>query len=702
MTSPSRYSFARLLRRLVCSVIAAVGAWITLLGLWIFATPFPEPLLAMAEAPAPRLEDREGVPFAPGAPPAAALEPSRWLVAATLAGEDHRFEGHRGVDGWAILRAARLNVAHRGIYSGASTLSMQLVHLLDPGTPTRSLRGKPRQAVLALRLERRLSKDQILDAYLRLAPYGSGYVGAEAAAQGYFGVSAAALSPAQAALLAALPRAPSAYNPRRHLGRAQRRQRHILGLMHQRGVLDEAAWRAALAEPLSIRPAPRASLEDTAAARWLRPLAAAPHTTIDRALQRQVHDAARSRLEALDPAQGAQVDVAVVVLDVPSGEVRALVGSGRGRWFNAALAPRPLGQAPLPLALAPWLDGPGTLATLLPDVPQVTRQPGGRWMLQARNSDGRFLGPVRFRDALAAPRAAAAQVAWDDLGPAPGADRALALGLHLAPPGQPPWSPATPRGGAPTSLLTLAAAWATLPRDGRWLPPRLVRDAPPDAALDALSPEVARLLTAVLSDEERLQALLQHTPAAASPSGPVALAAFHDDGDRDHRVFAYTPSTLVAAWVGRLDGRPLDRADADAVLLPLVLPLLPHAPPPPPPEGAELVPICTRSGLRAATDCPHTTEELFLADTAPEERCDWHIRLPLDRRNGLLAPDSCDPAEVVEITAVQLPPRWRRWARQRRLPTLPADLSPLCPLTGGHHLFPWPPRRRGAIPDAAL
>lgn len=658
------------LRRVILVALVLMEATLCGVGGWIFAVPFPERLLP---------------------DPAEVAPPEGWLVEATLAGEDHRFEAHRGVDGWAITRAAGLNVQHRGIYSGASTLSMQLVHLLDPGTPTRSVRGKGRQAVLALRLERRLSKGEILRAYLDRAPYGSGYVGAEAAAQGYFRRRVADLSPAQAALLAALPRAPSAYNPRRHLGRAQRRQRHLLGLMRQRGVLSEADYRAALAEPLTILPRPPRDPAASAARRWLGPDAASPAATLDPARQRAAQARAEQAWADLPADLQPQAEIAVVVLDVPTGEVRALVGSARGRWFNAALAPRPLGQAPTPLLLGLNLEDGDTLASLLPDLPQVQRRPGGRWALRAHNPDGRYLGPVRLREVIAAPRVAAAQHAWERYDPERGAARAQHFGLDLdAPEAGEPWSPARPLGGAPASLLELAAAWAALPRGGAWLPPALLRRA--EAPIDALHPDVARLLLGVLYDEER-QAPLLAAAGAPPPPRPVGLAAFHDDGDRDHRAFAFTGSTLVAAWIGRLDGRPLAAPNATRALVPLLLDLLPDdGELPQPPEGASLVPICARSGLRAAAACPHITEEVFLDGTAPEDACTWHERVPIDRRNDLLAAEACDPSQVVEITAVRVPPRWRAWAQRRGAVRVPNDLSPLCPPRGEHHLFPWPTR----------
>ena len=168
------------------------------------------------------------------------------LVQATLAGEDQRFYQHGGVDLQAMLRAAGQAARSGEVVSGASTVTMQLARLVS-GVP-RTVPGKLRQMVLALRLEGRLSKDKILWQYLNRAPYGNGTFGVEAAARRYFGRTAARLSLAQAALLAALPRAPSAYNPFRHRQRLQRRQRYLLSQMQHQGRISAAQARMARRE----------------------------------------------------------------------------------------------------------------------------------------------------------------------------------------------------------------------------------------------------------------------------------------------------------------------------------------------------------------------------------------------------------------------------------------------------------------------
>ena len=151
-------------------------------------------------------------------------------LAMLLAYEDQRFRSHAGVDVWAMVRAGWQLIRHQRIVSGGSTLTMQVVRLLL-GEHDRSLWGKIRQALLALSLERRLSKDEILALYLRLAPFGGNLEGVRAASLAYFGKEPRRLSMAEAALLVAIPQSPQARRPDRSPEAARRARDHVLARM---------------------------------------------------------------------------------------------------------------------------------------------------------------------------------------------------------------------------------------------------------------------------------------------------------------------------------------------------------------------------------------------------------------------------------------------------------------------------------------
>ena len=308
-------------------VLAAAGA--------VYLIPFPEELLDRTHVTPVRVTDREGRLLREGLSPdgtrsqwVSLSEISPWLVRATIAAEDRRFRGHVGVDPCAVVRAAKDDLAAGRIVSGASTITMQLVRLLRPRP--RSFLGKLDEAVLALRLELRLSKDEILEEYLNRAPYGGNVIGAEAAARRTFGKRARDLSPAEAALLAGLPQSPARLDPLRWPERARKRQRWILEALGAEGEsLQGAIGRI---EP----PCEASSFVDWVA----RPGDVELRTTLDLDLQQAVEGIVRRAAVHLERSGAGEA--AVVVVDVASGEVLAFAGPAarRGRPCAAA-APHP-------------------------------------------------------------------------------------------------------------------------------------------------------------------------------------------------------------------------------------------------------------------------------------------------------------------------------------------------------------------------
>ncbi|HEU5076261.1 MAG TPA: transglycosylase domain-containing protein, partial [Polyangiaceae bacterium] len=253
------------------------------------------------------------------------------LITATLVSEDRRFYEHAGVDPTAVLRAIKQNVQNARLVSGASTVTQQLVKLLDSeGKPTkRGLWLKLVETARATNLEERLSKREILTAYINRLNYGRGLVGPERAAHTLFGKSPAQLSWAEASLLAVLPRAPSSLDPYRHPDRVQRRQQALLRALALHGFLGSSELERALESSVELLPvshpfeAPHfvdSLLED--------PKLAGEHqlrTTLDLTLQREVDGVLQSHRERL-LARGAD-NASVIVVDNASGEILAYVGS---------------------------------------------------------------------------------------------------------------------------------------------------------------------------------------------------------------------------------------------------------------------------------------------------------------------------------------------------------------------------------------
>ena len=178
-------------------------------------------------------------------------EISAWLELATIAVEDQGFRSHHGVDVAAVFRAAWQNLVRMRIHSGASTLTMQLVRILD--RRPRTISTKIVEAFYALQIDARLDKDDILAAYLNLAPYGGNLRGVEAAARRYLGKSAADLSLGEAALIAGLPQSPSRFRPDRHYDRALARRQLVLAAMLRQGMIDQRRFEDASRSRPAVR-----------------------------------------------------------------------------------------------------------------------------------------------------------------------------------------------------------------------------------------------------------------------------------------------------------------------------------------------------------------------------------------------------------------------------------------------------------------
>ena len=315
----------------VVTVAPPLGWWVA-----VHAASFPRERLQPRNAASLTVLDAQGNVLRQDATAAGGRE--TWvaleLIAthvrdATIASEDRRFWTHAGVDPVGVMRAGWLDAIRGRAAFGGSTLTMQLARLVDPHP--RSLRGKIREAVIAGRIERTLSKREILEQYLNRVYYGNGAWGVEAGARFYFGKPAAALSLGESAFLVVLPRGPEAYDPFRHLDAAITRRRHILGLMLEAGTITDAERDIAERTPLVFRrehPELRAPHFVEHVLAQLRPgerAGATIETTLDGPLQQRLEIAVRDHLESVGGRAISQAGV--VVIRNSDGAVLAMVGS---------------------------------------------------------------------------------------------------------------------------------------------------------------------------------------------------------------------------------------------------------------------------------------------------------------------------------------------------------------------------------------
>lgn len=553
------------------------------------------------------------------------------FLLATLSSEDAAFFDHAGVDPAGIARAAWLDARAGRFAYGGSTITQQLVKLVEPRP--RTLLGKLAEALAALRLERAVTKREILEQYVNRAYYGRSAYGVEAAAQRFFGKPARDLGLDEAALLSTLPRAPTAYDPARHPERVSRRRAHVLSKMAARGWITRSAADEAASAPLRLivpvgeRRAPHV-VDHLLVAGLLPPGEPVVHTTIDLALQERLERRVRMHLE--DVADRAVDQAGVVVVDVATGEILAMVGSRRygeesvDGAVNATTAGRHPGSALKPFVYALALEAGANPSSPVLDVPTV--YPGYRPRAASRHHRGR----VTLREALGSSLNVPAVRLANEHGVASLARLLADVGVPIEDPrhvGLP-----LALGGAPVRLVDLAEAYATLARGGVHRELTLTAGAP-RADRRVLEPATAYALSRMLSDPaaRRLEFGLE-TPLDLPFE--VAVKTGTSQSFCDNVAVGYTPEVTVAVWVGNFDGRPMRGVLAMDGAAPLFRDAMLAAMEGRPdrgfrrPAGVEEVEVCADSGQRRGPSCPHARRE-EVATRHPLGPCEWHDAIGL-------------------------------------------------------------------------
>jgi penicillin-binding protein 1C len=620
-------------------------------AVWLRCAPLPPGLLDAAAGQSTVVVDRHGTPLyeavAGGGVRSLHLDADtipELAASATIAAEDRRFSRHVGVDPIAIARALRRNIAERQIVEGGSTITQQVAKLLlnrQAPQRRRGWRAKVYEAVLALRLEHRLQKREILALYLNLAAYGNQTAGFERASQTYFGVESRMVTAAQAAFLAGLPQRPTTFNPYRNQVAATSRQRYVLAQMKAAGFLTAAQVDEARGERLAFtrvhRPfvAPHfveMVLDDVRQVGPSRP--SRIETTLDARLQDDIGGIIRTQRASLDRHGAA--NVAVVVLDNERGEWLAWEGSGdyfdaeHGGSINGAVMLRQPGSALKPLTYALAFEKGFTPASVLPDVPMhfPTAEPGV--VYSPRNYDGRYRGPLLARAALAGSENVPAVALASELG-VPDLLRFLnragfssfdktaahyGLGLTL--------------GNAEVRLDELVTAYAALARGGQWQRSTYVRAANRERRT-LVTPRTAFWLADILSDAEARAYIFGRGGSLELPF-PVAVKTGTSQAYHDNWTIGFTRRVTVGVWVGNFDRRPLRNSSGVTGAAPIFQAVMLAAHRrlettedrllDPDPSLAERQ-ICALSGELANSWCPVRKRE-WLPASDDQVPCSWH------------------------------------------------------------------------------
>ncbi|MEM7423682.1 MAG: penicillin-binding protein 1C, partial [Pseudomonadota bacterium] len=492
------------------------------------------------------------------------VDDGKWRLAATVdsidrsyidqlvAYEDGRFRDHRGVDFLALARAAWQRARRGRVVSGASTLTMQVARLLED-MPTGSLRAKVRQIRLALALERTLSKDEILNLYLSLAPFGGNIEGIRSASLIWFGKEPKRLTPAEAALLVALPQSPERRRPDRHAQAARSARDRVLDRILEKGVLSSGEVQAAKREPV---PADRRRFPRLAAhlAERERRDSQGSHEplirlTVDAGLQRSLEDLAAERAAALP----SRASIAVLAVDHSTGHVVASVGSPgleharRGGFLDMTRAVRSPGSTLKPLIYGLAFDqGIAHPESLIEDRPTTF----GNYT--PTNFNDGYHGTVSLRTALQRSLNVPAVALLDGIGPARLMARMRRAGARpVLPPGRQPGL-AIGLGGVGVTLADLVAIYAAIARGGESMG-LLTR---PDGAAPAPARHVLSAGAAWhVSD------ILAGAPAPlAARNGAIAFKTGTSYGHRDAWAIGYDGKHVVGVWIGRPDAAPMPGA----------------------------------------------------------------------------------------------------------------------------------------------
>lgn len=613
--------------------------------------------------------------------------------------EDKRFYGHVGVDPLAVARAALVNLRRGRICSGASTLTMQLVRLLEPRP--RTLASKIVEALRAVQLETRLTKESILEAYLQFAPYGRNLEGIAAACYAYFGHGPGELSADEIATLLAVPQRPSQrYPSARNKARLRAARDAIAGRLATYGMMPPGQTADSIRRgetldlirrsnvPTGLRPLPRYAPH---ASRWFQaraPGASHISTTLDRGIQLLAERKMQDIREEM--AQKGIQNGSVVIVDHRAAEIRALVGNldfwdeAHGGQIAGFDTPRSAGSTLKPFIYALALErGIALPAHLVPDTPLTYGS------YSPENYDGGFLGLVRLEDALSQSR----NVPFVQLLARVGLERFLgtlsSMGVtHLRPePGHYGLSAAI--GALELTPIELAGIYAALAEHGSYRAPSWLRAEPRERAMRMVSSGAAYLTQRALSRRDRPDFPTRRQHSGAPPR--IHWKTGTSYGHRDAWAIGSGPRHTAVVWLGNFDNSPsVDLVGAEAAG-PILFDLLealadrsrPHAPSRRPGDLKEIE-VCAYSGYLPTRACKNITWALAIRANVPTTTCPYHVLLDVDVETGLALNPTCrgDRAYRTESFTVW-PASIRRWLseRQRWLPR-PPSLARGCD-TGG-------------------
>lgn len=580
---------------------------------------------------------------------------------AFVATEDRRFYDHHGIDWHALVRATLRNIRAGGVREGFSTITMQVVRntFAVRRYSGRSFRQKLLEMRLSRLLERNLTKNQILELYLNVIYLGNGVYGVEAASRDLFGKSVGDLTVPEGAMLAALPKGPSAYTPRRSPRRALARRNLVLGLMAREGYITAAADSQYVKTPLRVaknewRPdmsgdsyaidAVRDVVDSVlkGGSRDVNDLTV--YTTLDERAQIAADRAVRRQAAVIQQEsdrRGPHVEGAMVALDPRTGDIRALVGGRtfeRGGFDRALLAHRQPGSAFKPFVYATALAAGYTPASEVDDAPISVKVGNTIW--SPKNDGGEYGGHVTFRRALMRSENTAAVRVSQLVGIPAIIATAHRFGIRSDLPNV----PSAALGALEVTPMELATAYAPFANGGFRVTPRLVRRIQTADGQVLWSSDNQRMRVMTPQDAYQMTSMLQsvvnygtgYVIRDLGVDGLVGGKTGTTNDGTDVWFMGFTPTIVAGFWFGYDTPRPVGyNASGGRLAAPAWADFITNGwdePDPPnswtPPPGMVPATIDARTGYLATEWCPIRQREYFKPGTLPTTPCPVHSGPP--------------------------------------------------------------------------
>jgi penicillin-binding protein 1C len=597
--------------------------------------------------------------------PAPLSEISPNLVQAVVTVEDRWFSFHAGVNPFSIARAAVTNLKAGEIVTGGSTLTMQVARLMEP--KPRTFKSKLIEVFRALQLELRFTKDEILELYFNMAPYGGNIVGSAAASQIYFDKQQKDLTLGEAALLAAIPNSPSRLRPDAAGSSAVEGRKKVLSRMLECGLITGKEYREALSEAL---PTSRFSMPFRAPhlARYLAeryPAQPRIASTLDADIQSLTRRLLEEHMTPLSKRGISQA--AAVVMDTKTREVLALVGSvdffdtEKDGQVNGAFAPRSPGSTLKPFAYAMALDA-GLLSpqSLLTDVP--VDYSGFR----PQNYDERHRGLVTLEEALThslnVPAVNVCAILKGE-----GLYSFLKKGgLTTLEKPREYYGLSLVLGGCEVTLAELTSLYAGLANGGEFAPYRLVLDETSTASTRLLGEGTCFIVTEILAKLSRPD--FPHSWESALHLPKVAWKTGTSYGHKDAWSIGYSPRFTVGVWVGNFEGTGapgLVGAEAAAPLLFAIFNGLTQSLDKrwfTRPDVVRERDVCAVSGMIPTAHCPAVKKEYYIPGKSPHLPCTVHRQYTIDKKTGERLCSRCRPGREYSLKVFEVwPPEIATW-----------------------------------------